>query len=47
MAARRSRVSSKGILIIAGVALATVLAYDKYKHSTTGPVAGARPGTLA
>ena len=35
----------KGILITGAVALAVVLGYDKYKHSSTGPVAGARPSS--
>lgn len=43
--ARRARVSAKGVIVTAVVALAVVLGYDRYKHSMTGPVAGARPGT--
>lgn len=42
--ARRRRISVKGVLVTAVVALGVVLGYDKYKHSTSGPVAGARPG---
>jgi len=44
---RRHKVSAKGVLITAGVALLVVLGYDKYKSDTTGPVAGARPGSIA
>jgi len=47
MARGRSRISVKGVFVTGLVALAVVLGYDKYKHSTGGPVAGARPGTLA
>jgi hypothetical protein len=46
MASRR-RVSGKGIVVTAVVALAVVLGYDKYKHSTGGPVAGARPSSYS
>lgn len=45
--ARRHKISAKGVLITAGVALVVVLGYDKYKGSTTGPVAGPRPGSVA
>ena len=41
----RRRLSAKGVIVTGIVALAVVLGYDKYKHSTTGPVAGSRPGS--
>lgn len=44
---RRARISGKSVLVIGGISLLVVLGYDKYKHSTSGPVAGARPGTIA
>lgn len=43
--ARRARISPKGTLVTAVIALAVVLGYDHYKHNTSGPVAGARPGS--
>jgi hypothetical protein len=31
--------------VTGAIALAVVLGYDHYKHNTSGPVAGARPGS--
>jgi hypothetical protein len=45
--ARRFAVRPKSVGLIVVVALGTVVAYDWYKHNTKGPVAGARPGTIA
>ncbi|MGH3180387.1 MAG: hypothetical protein ACRDOE_00530 [Streptosporangiaceae bacterium] len=43
--ARRGRISVKGVVVTAAVALAVVLGYDHYKHNMSGPVAGPRPGS--
>ena len=40
---RRRGIRPKTLVTIAVVSVATVVAYDWYKHNTSGPVGGARP----